>query len=209
MCQRVQNSLMFFEMNGLSKFSGAWMPSRYAARDGEGAVAREIEEQVEAVGVHVRQRVTQGRRGGNLVHPILRDEVGQHELVEEAREQPMHRAVEIEHETRARIRPGPVLGEPPPTVDGTRRHGREEHEESEVPRRRHGADQAVVDADEHVHRAQRGVGQADEFQQSPRARRADRAGRRRARVGGQRLGQQQRGERQRHGDVPGPFPLRA
>ena len=180
-----------------------------AARDGEGAVAREIEEQVKAVRVHVRHRVTQGWSGGNLVHPVLRDEVGHDELVEETREQPMHRAVEIKHKTRARTWPVPMLGEPSPTVYGTRRHGREEHEKSEVPRDRHGADQAVVDADEHVHRAQRGVGKSGEFQQSSRARRADGAGRRRARVDGQRLGQQQRGERQSHGDVPGPFSLRA
>jgi hypothetical protein len=29
MCQRFQNSLMFVARNGLSKFSGTWMPKNY------------------------------------------------------------------------------------------------------------------------------------------------------------------------------------
>ena len=76
--------------------------------------------------------MTQSWRGWNPVHPVLSNEVRDNELVEKAGEDPVDRAVEIDDETLSRIRPRPVLGKPPPAIDGPRGNRGKEDKKGKV-----------------------------------------------------------------------------
>src|SRR5208337_779836 len=67
--------------------------------DGEGAVAGEVEIQVETVAVHVRQGVEQSAIG-EAVDPVAFDRGRQDELVKEAREDKVHSPIQVFPEFR-------------------------------------------------------------------------------------------------------------
>src|SRR5262249_7948304 len=74
---------------------GRMNAEQVAQPDREGAVAGKIEEQVTAVGIHVRYFPTDASCLLGGVQPILLDQVGQDEFVEQPGEDSLSAAVEI------------------------------------------------------------------------------------------------------------------
>src|SRR5271166_6120569 len=115
---------------GAVEVLGRVNPQQVADPDGEGAVAGEVEVQIETVPVHVRQGVEESAFG-EAVDPVGLDRGRQDELVQEAREDAVDSAIQVLPEFRGGTGTIPVLTEPAVTVDGARRNRREEEEEGQ------------------------------------------------------------------------------
>src|SRR5262245_51450830 len=143
-----------------------------AEADRERAVSSEIEEQIEAVRVHVGKRGRETGAGQCCVHPVLPYEPRHHELVEEAANDPLHGSIQIlEEGATAAYRP-PIAPEATKAIDGPGGHGREEEEISEVLGGRETTNDAVVDAEYDVEAPERHKRETEELE--ARARREQR-----------------------------------
>src|SRR4030095_10378072 len=97
--------------------------------NGERAVAREIEKEVEAVGVHIAGEMQRIARRLEMVHPVGADERSEDEFVEEAAKDAVHREVEVIEKLHARSAVIVILREPPVSVDRSGGDRRKEEEE--------------------------------------------------------------------------------
>src|ERR1043166_3547596 len=100
-----------------------------AQGDGEGAIAGEIEEQVQAVGIHVadeRAKMSAACRG---LQPVLLDQGGDNEFVKKTAEEPVHGRIKIDKEISATALPSPLGDKAPIAIDWSGRGGWEKEEE--------------------------------------------------------------------------------
>src|SRR5438034_5439658 len=99
--------------------------------DGKSAISPEIEEQVEAVCIHVTERRTEAVAARCELEPVLFDQRRQYELVEQASKKVLHGAVEIGQKLSASSCFSPVGSEPAITIDracGNRGKEKQKHE---------------------------------------------------------------------------------
>src|SRR5579859_6619994 len=97
----------------------------------KGAVAGEVEEEVESVGVHVRDGVPEASAGSGGVEPVALDQHRDDERVKEAGEDAVDRTIQVAEEVGARPLELPIFGETTVTVDRAGRDRGEEKDEGE------------------------------------------------------------------------------
>ena len=130
--------------------------------DGEGAVTREVEEQVERFRIQqaeLGQRARLLRRRGQ---PVRVDERGDDEFVKKPAEGARDGEVEIVEELRAAAGLHPVLREAAVAVDRAGGDRGKEKEEGKILRERQRFHHAVVDAEDDIEGAKGDVGNAEE-----------------------------------------------
>ena len=69
-----------------------------AERDGKGAIAGEIKEQIKTVGIHVAHQGAESGFWGDTIQPILFDQSGEDEFVKKSAKDAVHCCVQIDHE---------------------------------------------------------------------------------------------------------------
>ena len=140
-----------------------------AEADGEGAVAGEVEEQMKAVGVHVREHARPTPLGCGYIQPILPDQGCNDETVEEPGENTVQGSVQVLEEFLSGAAVFPIGVETTIAIDGTRRHRRKEEQVGQELGRRQRRDQPVLDAEDDVEAPKRHVRDAQEAEPQVRS----------------------------------------
>lgn len=154
-----------------SKIARRLYPKAVARPHGHHRVSGKIEEQVEAVHVGILHLSAQ------LVPPGAFPQGRRREVAEEHRAQHLlvHGTDKQQHNAprqqigvfRTRVNPIGVLGESPAPIDGPGSEGREEYQKVQVVGELHVVDQAVPNLDDHLHRLEGDVRNAQKAHEIP------------------------------------------
>src|SRR5258708_19896538 len=103
-------------------------PEQLTEADRKCAVSGEVEEQIKGIRVHVGcyRSNPAARRDG--IQPILFDQRGQNELVQESREDAMNAPIQVEEDLGPASVSFPIFVKPFEAVDGSRRNGGKEQQ---------------------------------------------------------------------------------
>src|SRR5581483_4180102 len=123
--------------------------------DSKGAVPREIEEKIEAVGIHVAEQRRHTAAARRRFKPAMLDERRDNELVKQAAEKTLHRAIQIVQELFATSLPFPITFKAPIPINGTRGNCREKHQEHEEIERSRRSDHSIAQAKDCIQSAKR------------------------------------------------------
>src|SRR5262249_25473638 len=132
-------------------------PEQVRESDGKRGISGEIEEQVERVGVHVREDVCEPGSFRYTIQPEFLYERRKNELIEESSEKSMNCAVQVLQEFSASPAARQVRNEAIVPVNRTGRNCREEQEECQIGPGSVSGDKPILNANDDVETAERHV----------------------------------------------------